>query len=78
HILDGALKEDASSVTGKKEQQAGSDTLLHYLRKLDLGKAQDKLSALATEVGLNLHTEQQLPMAEIQGSILSSYRNCKE
>ncbi|EPF7974995.1 hypothetical protein ACSVUT_000717 [Vibrio harveyi] len=78
HILDGALKEDASSATGKKEQQAGSDTLLHYLRKLDLGKAQDKLSALATEVGLNLHTEQQLPMAEIQGSILSSYRNCKE
>ncbi|HIF9430028.1 TPA: hypothetical protein ACX6R9_001960 [Photobacterium damselae] len=78
HILDGALKEDASSATGKKEQQAGSDTLLHYLRKLDLGKAQDKLSALATEVGLNLHTEQQLPMSEIQGSILSSYRNCKE
>lgn len=78
HILDGALKEDASSATGKKELQAGSDTLLHYLRKLDLGKAQDKLSALATEVGLNLHTEQQLPMAEIQGSILSSYRNCKE
>ncbi|TDE19931.1 hypothetical protein E1100_23220 [Vibrio owensii] len=78
HILDGALKEDASSATGKKEQQAGSDTLLHYLRKLDLGKAQDKLSALATEVGLNLHTEQQLPVAEIQGSILSSYRNCKE
>ena len=78
HILDGALKEDVSSATGKKEQQAGSDTLLHYLRKLDLGKAQDKLSALATEVGLNLHTEQQLPVAEIQGSILSSYRNCKE
>lgn len=78
HILDGALKDDSSSATGQKEQQAGSDTLLHYLRKLDLGKAQDKLSALATEVGLNLHTEQQLPMAEIQGSILSSYRNCKE
>ncbi len=78
HILDGALKEDASSATGKKEQQAGSDTLLHYLRKLDLSKAQDKLSALATEVGLNLYTEQQLPMAEIQGHILSSYRNCKD
>lgn len=78
HILDGALKEDASSATGQKEQQAGSDTLLHYLRKLDLGKAQDKLSALALEVGLNLHSEQQLGMAEIQGHILASYRNCKE
>ncbi|MFV5264565.1 hypothetical protein ACMUMS_13530 [Acinetobacter courvalinii] len=78
HILDGALKDDVSSATGQKEQQAGSDTLLHYLRKLDLGKAQDKLSALAQEVGLNLHSEQQLPMAEIQGYILVSYRNCKE
>ncbi|WP_311755586.1 hypothetical protein [Proteus terrae] len=78
HILDGALKEDTSSATGQKEQQADSDTLLHYLRKLDLGKAQDKLSALAQEVGLNLHSDQQLPIAEIQGHILSSYRNCKE
>lgn len=77
HILAGALQEDISSATGKKEQQAGTDTLLHYLRKLDLGKAQDKLSALAQEVGLNLHSEQQLPIAEIQGYILSSYRNCK-
>lgn len=78
HILEGALKGDAESATGKKEQQAGSDTLLHYLRKLDLGKAQDKLAALALEVGLNLHSEQQLPMEEIQGHILASYRNCKE
>lgn len=78
HILDGALKDDTSSATGQKEQQADSDTLLHYLRKLDLGKAQDKLSALAQEVGLNLHSEQQLPIAEIQGHILSGYRNCKE
>ncbi|GAA0655840.1 hypothetical protein [Rheinheimera tangshanensis] len=78
HILAGALKGDAESATGKKEQQAGSDTLLHYLRKLDLGKAQDKLAALALEVGLNLHTEQQLSMEEIQGYILASYRNCKD
>ncbi len=62
----------------QKEQQADSDTLLHYLRKLDLGKAHDKLSALAQEVGLNLHSDQQLPIVEIQGHILSSYRNCKE
>lgn len=78
HILDGALKEDGSSATAQKEQQAGSDTLRHYLRKLDLGKAQDKLTALAQEVGLNLHSEQQLPLADIQGHILSSYRQCKE
>ncbi|MCC5416002.1 hypothetical protein LMT13_28005, partial [Escherichia coli] len=78
HILDGALKDDTSSATGRKEQQADSDTLLHYLRKLDLGRAHDKLSALAQEVGLNLHNDQQLPIAEIQGHILSSYRNCKE
>ncbi|MEH2743568.1 hypothetical protein QE247_27485, partial [Klebsiella pneumoniae] len=31
HILDGALKDDTSSATGQKEQQADSDTLLHYL-----------------------------------------------
>jgi hypothetical protein len=78
HILDGALKEDNLSATGQKEQQAGSDTLLHYLRKLDLGKAHDKLTALALEVGLNLQSEQQLSIAEIQGHILASYRNCKE
>lgn len=77
HILDGALKEDNTSVTGKREQQAGSDTLLHYLRKLDLPHSQDKLNALAFEVGLNLQSEQQLPLAEIQGYILTSYRDFK-
>ncbi|MEC8012395.1 MAG: hypothetical protein VX185_16695 [Pseudomonadota bacterium] len=78
HILDGALKDDASSATGQKEQQAGSDTLLHYLRKLDLGKAEARLADLAREVGLNLETEQQLPLEQIQGHILLSYRDCKE
>lgn len=77
HILDGALKEDNSSATAQKEQQAGSDTLLHYLRKLDLGKAQEKLNALAIEVGLKLQSEQQLPLADIQGYILKSYRDYK-
>ncbi|HAE8194411.1 TPA: hypothetical protein ACPWZ0_001291 [Salmonella enterica subsp. enterica serovar Vietnam] len=78
HILDGALNSDISSATAQKEQQAGSDTLLHYLRKLDLGKAREKLAALAFEVGLNLDGVQQLPMSEIQGHILTSYRSCKE
>lgn len=35
HILDGALKDvPKNSATGRKEQQADSDTLLHYLHKL--------------------------------------------
>jgi hypothetical protein len=77
NILDGALNESNNTETARREQQAGTDTLLHYLRKLDLGKAQEKLNILATEVGLSPTSLQQQPFLEIQGNILSSYRNCK-
>ena len=50
---------------------------MNYLRKLDLARSQDKLNALAYEVGLNLQSEQQLPLADIQGYILTSYRDFK-
>ena len=77
NIIEGALGDNDSTATAKKEQQSGGATLSHYLRKLDLANAQDRLSVLATEVGINLQSEQQLNLEDVNGYILSSYRDCK-
>lgn len=74
NIIDGALSDSHDSATAQKEQQAGSDTLLHSLRKLDLAQANEKLALLAAEVGLNLQTDQQTALPSINGAIVSSYR----
>ncbi len=74
NIIDGALNDSHDSATAQKEQQAGSDTLLHSLRKLDLAQANEKLALLAAEVGLNLQTDQQIALPSINGAIVSSYR----
>lgn len=78
NILDGALQQQNDSGTAITEGTASSDTLLHYLRSLQLDKAAERLRLLAEEAGINIDTGAQLSFAENVGHILSAYRACKE
>jgi hypothetical protein len=72
------LSEDDSSTTAKGEGKASSDTLLHFLRSLKLDKAQERISLLASEVGVNLSNDSQQPFSEVSGHILNAHRAMKE
>lgn len=74
NILDGALQQHNDSGTATAEGTASSDTLLHYLRSLQLDKAADRLRLLAEEAGVNIDNGTALGLAENLGHIASSYR----
>ncbi|MDD5267580.1 MAG: hypothetical protein PHO08_10690 [Methylococcales bacterium] len=78
NILDGALQQQNESETTHIEGAASSDTLLHYLRSLQLDKAAERLRLLSDEAGVNIDSGTQLAFIEITGNILSAYRTCKE
>jgi hypothetical protein len=78
NILDGALQQQNDSGTTTIESTASSDTLLHYLRSLQLDKAAERLRLLAEEAGVNIDTGAQLGVTENVGHILSAYRAGKE
>lgn len=78
NILDGALQQENSSNTSNAESYASSDTLLHFLRSLQLDKASERLRLLADEAGVNIESGSQQSFAEISGHIISAYRSGKE
>jgi hypothetical protein len=78
NILDGALQQHNASGTAAAEGTASSDTLLHYLRSLQLDKAADRLRLLAEEAGVNIDNGTALGLAENLGHIASSYRAGKK
>jgi hypothetical protein len=55
------LPDDSATVAS--EGSAGSDTLLHYLRSLQLDKAAQRLRLLADEAGVDIDpgTQRALP-----------------
>ncbi|HEH9403996.1 TPA: hypothetical protein SIA26_001462 [Aeromonas bestiarum] len=78
NILDGALQQHSESGTAALEGTASSDTLLHYLRSLQLDKAADRLRLLAEEAGVNIDNGTVSGFAENIGHIASSYRAAKK
>lgn len=78
NILDGALQQHNESGTAAAEGTASSDTLMHYLRSLQLDKAADRLRLLAEEAGVNIGNGTALGLAENLGHIASSYRAGKK
>ncbi|MCR3909956.1 hypothetical protein NUK47_14370 [Aeromonas hydrophila] len=78
NILDGALQQHNASGTATAEGTASSDTLLHFLRSLQLDKAADRLRLLAEEAGVNIDNGTALGLAENLGCIASSYRAGKK
>lgn len=78
NILDGALQQHNASGTAAAEGTASSDTLLYYLRSLQLDKAADRLRLLAEEAGVNIDNGTALGLADNLGCIASSYRAGKK
>lgn len=77
NILEGALTKQNSSATATAEGAASSDTLLYYLRSLQLDKAAERLTLLAEEAGVDLRANSHQPFAEVSGFIMSTYRLAK-
>ncbi len=77
NILDGALAQQNSSATATAEGTASSDTLLHFLRSLQLDKAAERLALLAEEAGVDFKAGSQQPFAEVAGNIMATYRLAK-
>jgi len=78
NILDGALEGGSATETQKKESSGSSDTLLHYLRKLKLDKASERMEKLAQEVGYDLQSGAVKAPEEINGYIFQTYRQFLE
>lgn len=78
NILDGALQQQNDSATATTEGTASSDTLLHYLRSLQLDKAAERLRLLGEEAGVNIESGAQQGFADISGNIMRAYRDGKE
>jgi len=77
-ILAGALHQAAEGDTVLTEAQAGSDTLLHFLRSLQLDKAAERLERLAEETGVDPHGGAPKPFGQVTGHIIESYRQFKD
>jgi hypothetical protein len=73
NILQGALEGGTSSATQAKEAAGLSDTLLHYLRLLELDKASQRMERLAQEVGYDLNSGTEKAFADINGYIIRTY-----
>ncbi len=78
HILEGAFQQSNDSETSKTEGLASSETLLHFMRSLQLDKAAERMKLLAEEVGVNIESGQQQAFHEVIGHILSTFRQTKE
>ena len=78
NILDGALQQDNNTGTAATESTGSSETLLHYLRSLQLDKADERLHLLADEAGVVIESEACKPLADINGHIVSAYRAAKQ
>lgn len=76
-ILSGALSTREPEGSTQRRQGTHADTLELYLKDLKIGEARNKLAQLAREVGIDLDTMQEVPLDEIDGSIIRGFRNLK-
>jgi len=75
NILDGSIGEGPAEGDTQKEQFVSPGTLGYALRELKVSQATERLESLAREVGCDLHTETNRSIDEIDGAIVSGYRN---
>ena len=78
NLLAGAVDDTADGDTQQEEAAAGSDTLRHFLRGLELAKASDRLDLLAREAGIDLGSGTMRTFDEVDGDILTTFRAFKE
>lgn len=77
HILDGALASAVTPGATEVVQANEPGTLRQNLRDLKVADATVQLENLAREVGIDLSTWVELPLADCQGQIVSAFRDLK-
>ncbi|MBD2487168.1 hypothetical protein [Aulosira sp. FACHB-615] len=77
-ILNGALNTGLPQGSTGRQQLTEADTLGQYLKDLKVAEATDKLSQLVREVGIELNSQKETPLGEINGLILSGFRRLKQ
>ena len=78
NILDGALHTSSPQGSTGKKQQTESRTLGQYLKDLQVANAIDKLDKLAQEVGIELDSNNETPLGDIEGQIAWGFRSLKK
>ncbi|MDH3639577.1 MAG: hypothetical protein OES09_14115, partial [Gammaproteobacteria bacterium] len=74
NILSGAIGANAPEGSTQTLQNVEPGTLGHALKELRVDQATDRLQQLADEVGIELESHIELPLAEISGRIIQSFR----
>ncbi|WP_316237048.1 hypothetical protein [Bradyrhizobium sp. SZCCHNR1015] len=77
HILDGALAPIVASGATEIVQVNEPGTLRQNLRDLKVAEATVQLENLAREVGIDLSTWAELPLAQCDGQIIAAFRELK-
>ena len=78
NILDGALHNNTPQGSTGQKQQTEPGTLGQYLKDLQVANAIDKLTKLAEEVGIELDSNNEIPLANIEGHIIRGFRSLKK
>ncbi|MGT2430347.1 hypothetical protein ACU4HD_19530 [Cupriavidus basilensis] len=77
HILDGALAAGATPGATEFVQANEPGTLRQNLRDLKVADATVQLESLVREVGIDLSTWAEVPLAQCEGQIVSAFRDLK-
>lgn len=77
-IVDAGLTGEDPSSTTKRVQHAKPDTLAYYLKEMKINDAVGALLSLAREVGVGERPSDAVGFDEIQGEIVSGFRDLKK
>lgn len=75
NILDGSIGTSQPHGATQVAQYAQPGTLGHALKQLKVSQASERLAQLAAEVGVQLESNAELPLAEIDGTIIQGFRD---
>ena len=75
NILEGSIGTTEPEGSTQRLQYTAPGTLGHSLKELKVGQATEKLGQLADEVGIRLDSDAEVPLAEINGSIVQSFHD---
>ena len=74
HIVDAGLTGEDPRYTTKRVQHAKPDTLAYYLKELRVADAMEVIRGLARELGVGNRPADDLPLGEIEGEIVTGFR----
>lgn len=77
-IIDLGLTGEDPGKSVHRAQQAQPYTLAYYLKELRVAEALDALENLGKEVGVSRYPAAEKPLAEVEGEVLSGFRNLKK